>query len=727
MQCNDTPAHCGAGCQAAFGRCGLTTTTSSPKASPTPSAIPDVRCGSGGNGVQCPNNLCCSFASWCGNTDAHCGTGCQSPFGRCNSQTTSASPTRSPTPSPTPSTIPDVRCGSGGNGVQCPNNLCCSFASWCGNTDAHCGTGCQSPFGRCNSQTTSASPTRSPVSPTPSQASPTPSPTLIISPDGTCGINEDGKNTGYRCGGTDCCSQYGYCGASDDYCLASAGCQKGFGRCGPLVASSSQSSPTPSPVSPTPSPISPTPSQASPTLSPISPTPSPISPTPSPISPTPSPISPTPSQASPTPSPVSPTPSPVSPTPSQASPTPSPVSPTPSKASSSSASPTPSPTLPLSPDGTCGNNNGKNTGFRCDVGQCCSQYGYCGTTSEYCAIPGCQAGFGLCGVLPTSSSSVRITTTSASKTTSAAPSPTSTVTISPDGTCGITDVGKNTGYTCPSGQCCSQYGYCGTTSDYCNAKSQCAFGVCSGTSTTTAASPSPAPTNFPQPDPSKAAPYIEACKRSGTFALTFDDGPSSYVPRLLDILKANGVKATFFINGRNFADLTQADSQDRLRRAFNEGHQIASHTLTHADLATLSNAAMWQEMADNDALIKAVIGKRPVYMRPPYGSYNDNVLAAMGTWGYKVIGWNVDSKDYEHTGQPNFMQLNEDNYNSDLAAIGAKFPTTPLMTLQHDHVPEDSTPDGWAQHVITEFKARGYTFVTVGECLNDSPANWYRN
>nr|KAJ3422710.1 hypothetical protein HK105_006769 [Polyrhizophydium stewartii] len=113
-------------------------------------------------------------------------------------------------------------------------------------------------------------------------------------------------------------------------------------------------------------------------------------------------------------------------------------------------------------------------------------------------------------------------------------------------------------------------------------------------------------------------------------------------------------------------------------------------------------------------------------MRPPYGSYNDNVLAAMGTWGYKVIGWNVDSKDYEHTGQPNFMQLNEDNYNSDLAAIGAKFPTTPLMTLQHDHVPEDSTPDGWAQHVITEFKARGYTFVTVGECLNDSPDNWYR-
>ncbi|ORX84956.1 hypothetical protein BCR32DRAFT_230104 [Anaeromyces robustus] len=100
----------------------------------------------------------------------------------------------------------------------------------------------------------------------------------------------------------------------------------------------------------------------------------------------------------------------------------------------------------ISDDGKCGKNYGK-----CPSGECCSKYGYCGTTSEYCTT-GCQSEFGKCNA----SSSER----SLSKT------------ISTNGTCGS---GKG---ICPDSQCCSKYGYCGKASAYCGTGCQSEYGVC---------------------------------------------------------------------------------------------------------------------------------------------------------------------------------------------------------------------------------------------------------
>ncbi|KAF4830322.1 Lectin-C [Colletotrichum tropicale] len=103
----------------------------------------------------------------------------------------------------------DNTCG-GTKGLTCPGSLCCSQYNWCGVSDDHCGAGCQSKFGRCT--TTSSSSTK-------------------ISPDGTCG----GINA-YTCtGGSfgNCCSQWGYCGNSDDHCLN--GCQSKFGDCSSIT------------------------------------------------------------------------------------------------------------------------------------------------------------------------------------------------------------------------------------------------------------------------------------------------------------------------------------------------------------------------------------------------------------------------------------------------------------------------------------------------------------
>nr|KAJ3421941.1 chitin deacetylase [Polyrhizophydium stewartii] len=361
--------------------------------------------------------------------------------------------------------------------------------------------------------------------------------------------------------------------------------------------------------------------------------------------------------------------------------------------------------LPISPDETCG----AAAGYTCGPYKCCSQYGYCGTTTDYCDVQTCQPLYGACGTIP-----ARTTTAAATGTSPLPPWPTDHPPLTPDGRCGP----DNGGYTCGSSACCSSKGRCGTTEAYCLSSNGCilGFGFC-GTNITV-------PNDYPPVDPSKQAAWITSCNREGVFAMTFDDGPADNFPAVLDALKANGMRATFFVNGNNFADLTVEPYISYLKRAYNEGHQIGSHTLTHPDLLTLDTAHIWYEVKTNDELIKPIIGKRPVYFRPPFGNVNADIMNALGTWGYKVIWINIDSRDFEHEGQSNFVALNTASYNDDIAAIGAVFPKTSFISLQHDHIAGE--PD-WINTVAKRFKALGYSFVTVGECLNDPQANWYRD
>ncbi|XJO74906.1 hypothetical protein BDV3_005660 [Batrachochytrium dendrobatidis] len=319
--------------------------------------------------------------------------------------------------------------------------------------------------------------------------------------------------------------------------------------------------------------------------------------------------------------------------------------------------------LALSPDGSCGGSSG----YRCD-------------TVVTSAVPS-SAPPSSAAPSPTGSHPVSPDVTSAASS-SAAPSPTGSHPVSPDGTCG------------------AKFGY------------QC--DIASATSTST----SPA---YVPPNPNLSAPIITTCKSPKQFALTFDDGPTTNVPAILDMLKTNNVKATFFVNGKNFADLALEPYISILRRAYTEGHQIASHTLTHPDLTSLNAAQMWTEMSQNDILIRNIIGKSPVYMRPPYGSINALVLSAMATWGYQVVTWNLDSGDWAHNNDSNMIAENDASYANDMA--GHPIPATPFISLQHDFVINEIN---WALHVITKFKNLGYSFVTVGECLGVPASQWYR-
>src|SRR4051794_27283644 len=161
--------------------------------------------------------------------------------------------------------------------------------------------------------------------------------------------------------------------------------------------------------------------------------------------------------------------------------------------------------------------------------------------------------------------------------------------------------------------------------------------------------PVPSPVR-PKATPTPAEPPItfNSVHVDGPFiALTFDDGPSAALtPKLLDLLAARHLKATFFVVGQN-----AADHPDILKRAVREGHEIGNHSWSHPNLGKMSDEAVRRELQKTDDAITAAIGKRPTLLRPPYGS----ITARQKKWiheefGYRIIIWDVDPLDWKRPG-----------------------------------------------------------------------------
>lgn len=185
-------------------------------------------------------------------------------------------------------------------------------------------------------------------------------------------------------------------------------------------------------------------------------------------------------------------------------------------------------------------------------------------------------------------------------------------------------------------------------------------------------------------------------------ALTFDDGPNpKTTPELLDILKKNNVKATFFVLGKLVATYPEI-----VKREYDEDHEIASHTWSHPNLRTLSKDAILREIKNTDEKIKEVIWKTPTLLRPPYGSHTKEIDNLSGK---TIVLWDVDSLDWKYRNA-------EKNYKSAMSQI-----TNWSIILFHDiHKPSVDTID----RLIKTLKSQWYEFLTVTELLNIWQ-NWY--
>lgn len=135
---------------------------------------------------------------------------------------------------------------------------------------------------------------------------------------------------------------------------------------------------------------------------------------------------------------------------------------------------------------------------------------------------------------------------------------------------------------------------------------------------------------------------------SGNYiAMTFDDGPHPQnTPRLLDMLRARNIKATFYVIGRSVDLYPQV-----VRRTVAEGHEIGNHSHTHRLLSKLSDDEIRKELSScRDAVARAA-GVQPRTMRPPYGGLLQRQREFVhAEYGYPVILWSVDPLDWKRPG-----------------------------------------------------------------------------
>lgn len=125
--------------------------------------------------------------------------------------------------------------------------------------------------------------------------------------------------------------------------------------------------------------------------------------------------------------------------------------------------------------------------------------------------------------------------------------------------------------------------------------------------------------------------------------LTFDDGPNSiYHPMILDILKAENVKATFFLVGQN----AQKDAQVA-KRTLSEGHNIGDHSNTHTFLPNLPPTAILKELQITNEILKPINNNQEISLfRPPYGGVNFYVKKYTDDLKMKLYLWDVDPRDW---------------------------------------------------------------------------------
>ena len=182
-------------------------------------------------------------------------------------------------------------------------------------------------------------------------------------------------------------------------------------------------------------------------------------------------------------------------------------------------------------------------------------------------------------------------------------------------------------------------------------------------------------------------------------AMTFDDGPSAKLtPKLLDLLAAHHIKATFFLIGENVAE-----NPELVAREAREGHEIANHSWSHPNLAKMSDDGVRSQLRRTEDAIKSASSNRPTLLRPPYGSISPRQKKWINRdFGYKIILWDVDPFDWKRPG-PNVV-CNRIVRNTRAGSI----------ILAHDIHPGtiEAMPC-----VLNQLEAKGFKFVTVSELI----------
>lgn len=181
-------------------------------------------------------------------------------------------------------------------------------------------------------------------------------------------------------------------------------------------------------------------------------------------------------------------------------------------------------------------------------------------------------------------------------------------------------------------------------------------------------------------------------KNKKMVALTYDDGPSIYTPRILKTLKENNSVATFFVVGNRVPMYS-----DTVKKAYDMGCEIGNHTYEHKSLPNLSETEVKRQISETNKEVKKAIGEKPVIMRPTGGATNTNIKKWVGM---PSIIWSVDTLDWKTR-----------NADSTRRAVLNRVKDGDIV-LMHDLYSATATA---SETIIPELVRRGYQLVTVSE------------
>ncbi len=193
-------------------------------------------------------------------------------------------------------------------------------------------------------------------------------------------------------------------------------------------------------------------------------------------------------------------------------------------------------------------------------------------------------------------------------------------------------------------------------------------------------------------------------RKSNAVALTFDDGPDpEYTPRVLDILAARDVRATFFLVGER-----AERSPDTVRLIHDRGHEIASHGWSHRNLWICGPRRTFKEIGRAHETLTRLTGRAPTLFRPPWGAVNAAMFGALKRYRQRCVFWSVQPEGLRQ--QPAERQV---------AHVLRKARPGTIIDL-HDAEGTKGAPARLCDALpamIEGLQERGYRFTTVTDML----------
>jgi cellulose synthase/poly-beta-1,6-N-acetylglucosamine synthase-like glycosyltransferase/peptidoglycan/xylan/chitin deacetylase (PgdA/CDA1 family)/spore germination protein YaaH len=202
-------------------------------------------------------------------------------------------------------------------------------------------------------------------------------------------------------------------------------------------------------------------------------------------------------------------------------------------------------------------------------------------------------------------------------------------------------------------------------------------------------------------------------------AITFDDGPDpDWTPRILDVLKKYGVKATFFMIGE-----VAGNNVGVMQRVYREGHEIGNHTFTHPDISEISTKQVDLQLNLTERLFASKLGVQPLYFRPPYSidqepDTNDQAAPVdrIQGLGYVIVGNKIDTNDWDEHPRKTPQEITDSVFEQ-IASMEKRPWARGSIILMHDGGGDRSPTVAALPVLINALRARGYQIVPVSELV----------